>query len=90
MFQHFQSREEFNQKLNLYGLVDIFLDNRTVDQMNSVVKNCKISNSCNNWTILKDLEIYYIKMKLPVINLGLKTSKELQLFKRLIVFQLFK
>ena len=31
MFQHFRSCEEFNYKLNLYNLPDIFSDTRTVD-----------------------------------------------------------
>ena len=38
-------------------------------------------NSCNNWAILQYLEAYYIKTQSPMINVGLKVSKELQLFK---------
>ena len=90
MFQHFQSCEEFNYKLNLYSLADIFSDTRTVDHIehvyNSVIDNCKILESCNNWTILQYLEAYYIKTKSPMINVGLKASKELQIFKWFIVF----
>ena len=85
MFQHFRSCEEFNYKLNLYSLADIFLDARTVDHMehvyNGVIDNCKILDSCNNWAILQYLEVYYIKSKSSVINDGLKASKKLQLFK---------
>ena len=67
MFQHFQSCEEFNCKLNLYSLTYIFSDTRTVDPMelvyNSVIDNCKILDSCNNCAILQYLAAYYIKTK---------------------------
>ena len=86
MFQHFRSCEEFNYKLNLYSLnLYSFSDTRTIDHIeyvyNSVIDNCKILESCNNWAILHYLEAYYIKTKLPMINFGLKASKELKLFK---------
>ena len=48
---------------------------------NIVVDNCKILDSCNNWAILQYLEVYCTKKKSPMINVGLKASKELQLFK---------
>ena len=63
MFQHFRSCEEFNYKLNLYSLADIFSDTRTVNFS-------KILESCNNWTILQYLEAYYIKTNSPMINVG--------------------
>ena len=94
MFQHFRSCEEFNHKLNIYSLADIFSDTWTVDHIehvyNSVIENYNILDSCNNWPILQYLEVYYMKTKSPMINLSLKASKELQLFKLLMVFQLFK
>ena len=74
-----------NLKLNLHNLTDILSDTRTVDHMehafNSAIDNCKILDPCNNWAILQYLVAYYIHMKLPEINVGLKASKELQLFK---------
>ena len=85
MFQHFRSCEGFNYKLNLYSLADVFLDTRTVDHVehvyNSVTENYKISDSCNNRAIIQYLEAYYIKTKSSVINVGLKASKVLELFK---------
>ena len=55
MFQYFRSCEEFNYKLNLYSLADIFSDTRTVDHMeqvyNSVIDNCKILDTCNNCAV---------------------------------------
>ena len=84
MFQHFWSCEEFNCKLNLYSLADVFSDTGTVGHIehvyNSAIDNCKILESCNNWTILQYLEAYYIKTKSSIINVGIKASKELQLF----------
>ena len=60
MFQHFCSCEVFNYKLNLYSSADIFSDTRMVDHMervyDSVIDNCKILDSCNNWAILQYLE----------------------------------
>ena len=70
MFQHFRSCEKFNYKLNLYSLSDIFLDNSAVDHIehvySSVIDNCKILESCNNWAILQYLEAYQIKTKPPM------------------------
>ena len=62
MFQHFRSCEEFNYKLNLYSLADIFSHTKTVDHIehvyNSVMDNCKILESCHNWAMLQYLEAY--------------------------------
>ena len=85
MFQHFRSCEEFNYKLNLYSFADIFSDTRTVDQMeyvyNSVINSFETLDFCNNWPILQYPEAYYTKRKSCEINVGLKASKKLQLFK---------
>ena len=90
MFQHFRSCEEFNYKLNLYRFADIFSDTRTVDQMeyvyNSVINNFETLDFCNNWAILQYPEAYYTKRKSCEINVGLKASKKLQLFKLFIAF----
>ena len=50
---------------------------------NSVIDNYSVKN----WAKLQYLEAYYIKTKSFSINVGLKMSKELQLFKWLIDFQ---
>ena len=77
---NFWSCEEFNYKLSFYSLADIFSDTRTVDHMeyvyNSVIDNCKVLDSCNNWAILQYLEAYYIKTESPEINVGLKAFKK--------------
>ena len=70
---NFWSRKKFNYKLNLYGLADIFSDTSTIDHIehvyNSVIDNCKILESCNNWAILQYLEAYHIKTKSHIINI---------------------
>ena len=85
MFQYFWSCEKFDYKLNLHSLAEIFSDTSTVDHIehvyNNVIDSCKILESCNNWAILQYLEAYHIKTKSTMINVGLKASKELQLFK---------
>ena len=46
MFHHFRYCKEFNYRLNLYSLADIFSDTKKADQMehvyNSVIDNCKV------------------------------------------------
>ena len=81
MFQTFGPCEDFNYKLNLYSLAGIFSDTRTVEQVYNSVDNREILESCKNWTILQYLEAYHIKAKSPIINVGLKASKEFHLFK---------
>ena len=61
------------------------LDDLTDDDLrhyliNSVFDNTKIIDSSNNWNILLLKEALYIKRKMPVLNNGLKASKELYLF----------
>ena len=45
------------------------------DVYNRAIGNCKILNLCNNWDILQYLEVYFIKTKSPVIDVGLKVLK---------------
>ena len=75
----------------------MFQHSSTVDHIehvyNSAIDNFKILESCNNLAILRILqylEAYHRKTKSPIINVGLKALKELQLFKWLNVSQLFK
>ena len=48
---------------------------------NAVINNVKILDNNEEWDELQFLEAYYIKALAPEINLGLKASKKLQLFK---------
>ena len=48
---------------------------------NVVINNVKILDKNNNWGQLQFLEAYYIKKLAREINIALRASKELQLFK---------
>ena len=72
--------EEFNYRLNLHSLAEILSDSGKIDHMehvyDSVIDNCKVLDSCNNWAILQYLEAYYVKTESPEINVGLKAFKK--------------
>ena len=48
--------------------------------VNSIIQNCKVIDMNRNWSQLCFLEALYIKKRSPAISVGLKASKELQLF----------
>ena len=67
-------------------LPNLFLENEQEINFKKHVYNAAISNATIldknlNWSQLCFLEAYYIKLLSPVINHGLKASKELQLFR---------
>ena len=47
---------------------------------NAVLDNYRIVDINRNWSQLLYLEAYYVKKLSPMINKGLKASRELQLF----------
>ena len=47
---------------------------------NAVHDNFEILDSCDHWSRLESLEAYYIKNLKSCINVGLKASRELDLF----------
>ena len=49
--------------------------------LNAVLCNSERIDYNNNWNVLSYLEAIHIKNKSPVINKGLKASKELTVFK---------
>ena len=51
-----------------------------------VLNNAIIIDTNHIWSQLKFLDAYYLKTSEQTINFGLKTSKELQLFKNIKVF----
>ena len=67
------------------GLPDVDADNSIVSKElhlhNAVIENTEIIDHNDNWAHLQYLEAYCIKTMSPEINIGLKASKELQLFK---------
>ena len=71
--------------MKFYALPDIDVVNNIVNKKmhlhNAVTENTEIIDHNDNLTHLQYLEAYYIKTMSPEINIGLKASKELQLFK---------
>ena len=61
------------------SIVDDVQDLRT-SRINLVQMNTRIIDRHQNWNILLFKEAIKIKEKKPILNTGLKVSKELQLF----------
>ena len=82
--QHLTNCAQFAEYLNFYTLPDIDVVNTIVSKElhlhNAIIENIKIIDH-NNWAHLQYLDAYYIKTMSPERNIGLKVSKELQLFK---------
>ena len=85
MYQHLTNWAEFAEYLKLYVLPDIdavnTIVNKEVHLHNTVTENTEIIDDNDNWAHLQYLKAYYIKTSSTEINIGLKESKELQLFK---------
>ena len=69
----------------LYSLLSLFNEDEnniflTSHIFNDVLQNHEILDSNCNWSQAAFLQMYYIKNHDPIINHGLKASKELLLF----------
>ena len=49
-------------------------------RLNPVRQNTRIIDESNNWNILLFKEAYHIKEECPILNNGVKVSREMQLF----------
>ena len=82
MFRHLSNCTKFHELTNMFSLGD---DDVTINPKqhiyNAVLSNCSIVHRLNQWSQLCYLEAYYIKLIDPVINCGIRASKELSLFK---------
>jgi hypothetical protein len=86
MNRHLRNCSAFNEVVTLFYQPSVFNDlpaefNYDEHIRNAVLNNYKIIEACTNWSQLLFLEAYYIKRLNPTINMGLKASKELVLFK---------
>ena len=86
MYRHLRHCNAFNEIVGMFYQPSVFNDhpsdfNYDEHIRNAVLGNYKIIDACNNRSQLLFLEAYYIKMLNPTINMGLKASKELVLFK---------
>ena len=85
MHQHLQNCELFHDYVEMFNLPDVLGDtpceiDREEHVLNAVLNNFRVIENCDNWSGLNFLEAYFIKHLSPSINMGLKASKELQLF----------
>ena len=74
MFKHLLECGMFKETCNFYALTSHILS--------AILQNHEILNFNYNLSQLLFLEAYYIKKLDPVVNHGLKASKELFLFNR--------
>ena len=85
LYQQLTNCAQFAEYLKFHALPDIDVVNTIVNKEmhlhNAVTENTEIIDHNDNWAHLQYLEACYIKTVSPEINIGLKTSKELQLFK---------
>ena len=85
MYQHLSNCGAFNECIMLFILSDTATGTTIVSKElhlhNVVINNVKILDKNNKWVQLQFLEACYFKKLVPEINIGLKASKELQLFK---------
>ena len=85
MFQHLVECEYFKEITDIMKLPDIEAAFSEVNEknhiLNAVKDNFRIIDTCDNWSQLSYLEAYYIKSFNPLLNDGLKASRELVLFK---------
>ena len=49
--------------------------------LNAVVNNTRVIDRCDNWSVLLFKEALHIKDKNPLLNHGLKASKDLIVFR---------
>ena len=86
MFKHLSECEMFKETCNLYALPSVYNEqdqneiSLTSHILSVVLQNHEIVDGNYNCSQLLFLEAYYIKKDNPVINHGLKASKEFLLF----------
>ena len=85
MYQHLTKCPQSAEYLKFYAFPDTDAINTIVSKElhlhNAVTENTKIIDNNDIWVHLQYLEAYCIKTMSPEINVELKASKELQLFK---------
>ena len=79
VFNHISDCANYQYIKNLFCIGNKSFDTYTYD-INSIQENTNIIDSAKNWNTLLMKEALHIKLKKPVLNSGLKASKELQLF----------
>ena len=84
MYEHLTKCEAFNYITNLHALPDIVNDdvniNRKAHLYETVINSSKVLKTSRDWLQLCYLESYMIKKHKPMINIGIRAAKDLQLF----------
>ena len=82
IFDHLSSCEQLNDfnKMMMYDLPTLDKDEQRFLNINNVSNNTTIINTSNNWNILLIKEAIHIRKEQPILNIGLKTSRDLFLF----------
>ena len=67
---------------HLFSINNLTLNdvNKHEFRLNLVRQNTRIIDESNNWNVLLFKEGYHIKEKCPILNYGVKASREMQLF----------
>ena len=85
MYQHLTNCTGFEEYLRFYTRPNIDIVNTIVSKdlhlPNVVIQNTEIIDLNEQWTHLQYSGAFYVKTMSPEINIRLKASKELQLFK---------
>ena len=79
VFHHISDYVNYQYIKNLYYIGNKSFDAYTYDT-NSTQENTNIIDSAKNWNTLFTKEALHSDLKKPILNSGLKASKELQLF----------
>ena len=67
---------------HLFSINNLTLNdvNKHEFRLNLVRQNTRIIDESNNWNVLLFKEAYHIKEKCPILNNGVKASREMQIF----------
>ena len=79
VFNHISDYANYQYLKSLYCIGNKSFDAYMYD-VNSTQENKNIADSARNWYTLFIKQTLHIKLKKPILNSGLKASKELQLF----------
>ena len=82
MYNHFTKCDHFKELYDFLNIESSVIDRLYSEfQINALLNNYEIVASNSNWSQLIFLEALRIKKERPAINIGLRFSKELVLFK---------
>ena len=81
IFSHINSCTSFQHIVDLLNLPDALFDKKPIELYESVLANTHVLDSSNHWSVLLFKEALAIRRCKPLLNHGLKASKEFILFR---------